>query len=140
MAAGSVVTKNIDDNYVVGGNPARPICRVEEYATKCKENMPTYNMKSYKEDKKKEILRVLEHDKAPILEGKYSFEKYGVLVPCFGSDVETQEKNEKIYAEAITQLILDRRAKSAYERKALARAMSFSTDKYRDRLKGVLAR
>lgn len=31
VAAGSVVTKSIPDNVVVGGNPAKIICTIEEY-------------------------------------------------------------------------------------------------------------
>ena len=34
VAAGSVVTKSIPSNCVVGGNPARFICTIEEYADK----------------------------------------------------------------------------------------------------------
>lgn len=31
MAAGSVVTKSVPDGMVVGGNPAKVLCSVEEY-------------------------------------------------------------------------------------------------------------
>lgn len=34
VAAGSVVTKSIPDNLVVGGNPAKIICTIEEYTEK----------------------------------------------------------------------------------------------------------
>lgn len=36
VGAGSVVTKNIPDNCVVAGNPARFVCSTEEYIAKCK--------------------------------------------------------------------------------------------------------
>lgn len=34
VAAGSVVTKSVPDNTVVGGNPARIICSVDEYISR----------------------------------------------------------------------------------------------------------
>lgn len=57
VAAGSVVTKSIPDNVVVGGNPAKILCTIDEYIEK---NEP-YNLHSkglsYK-SKKKIIERV----------------------------------------------------------------------------------
>jgi len=38
IAAGSVVTRNIPDNVVAGGVPARVIESINEYKTKCLEN------------------------------------------------------------------------------------------------------
>lgn len=38
IAAGSVVTKDIDDNLVVGGNPAKVISTFEEYVNQRKED------------------------------------------------------------------------------------------------------
>lgn len=37
VAAGSVVTKSVPDNMVVGGNPARIICSVDDYISR---NLP----------------------------------------------------------------------------------------------------
>lgn len=60
VAAGSVLTKNVEPNTVVAGNPARQVCSTEEYAKKCLDNTPEYDEEAYKKDRKKEILRMLE--------------------------------------------------------------------------------
>lgn len=55
VAAGSVVTKSVPDNVVVGGNPAKFICTVDKYLEK---NM-SYNMSTFgmsKNDKKAILL------------------------------------------------------------------------------------
>lgn len=55
VAAGSVVTKSVPPHTVVGGNPARYICTVEEYYERNKE----YNLKTKGlsfQDKKKYLL------------------------------------------------------------------------------------
>lgn len=54
IAAGSVVTKSIPSNVVVGGNPARIVCTIEEYIER---NLP-YNLdsKGLSAKKKKEML------------------------------------------------------------------------------------
>ena len=61
VAAGSVVTKSIPSNCVVGGNPARYICSIDEYE---KRNLQ-YNTKTKKLNalSKKEFLLYLEDDK-----------------------------------------------------------------------------
>lgn len=54
IAAGSVVTKSIPSNVVVGGNPARIVCSIEEYIER---NLP-YNLdsKGMSAEEKKQIL------------------------------------------------------------------------------------
>ncbi len=59
VAAGSVVTKNIPAGEIWGGNPAKYITKVEDYAKKCLEQMPEYDMANYKKNKREEVLRVL---------------------------------------------------------------------------------
>lgn len=55
VAAGSIVTKTVPANMVVGGNPAKPICTVDEYiARNLKYNVGTKGMSE--EGKKKTIL------------------------------------------------------------------------------------
>lgn len=57
VAAGSVVTKSIPDNVVVGGNPAKFICTLDSYI---KRNLQ-YNTdtKGVSQKKKKELLMTL---------------------------------------------------------------------------------
>ena len=61
VAAGSIVTKSIPSNTVVGGNPARIICSLEEYKQKnLKYNVGSKGM-SFKE--KRNYLLTLSEDK-----------------------------------------------------------------------------
>lgn len=60
VGAGSVVNKNIPDNSVYGGVPARKICDIKEYAEKLRLNSLNYDERRYKVNKKEEILRKLE--------------------------------------------------------------------------------
>jgi acetyltransferase-like isoleucine patch superfamily enzyme len=54
VAAGSIVTKSVPANTVVGGNPAKPICTVDEYIERnLKYNVGT---KGKSDKEKKEIL------------------------------------------------------------------------------------
>lgn len=59
VAAGSIVTKSVPPYTVVGGNPARVICTVEEYKKKnIKHNTKTYGMSV--EEKKRILLNLPE--------------------------------------------------------------------------------
>lgn len=61
VAAGSVVTKSVPDNMVVGGNPARIICSVDDYISR---NLPfNTNTKSLSWEDKKEFLLSLPEEK-----------------------------------------------------------------------------
>lgn len=60
VGTGSVVTKDLEPNSVYAGVPAKRICSIEEYAEKCLRETPVYNKSKYKENKKKEVLRVLD--------------------------------------------------------------------------------
>ena len=53
VAAGSIVTKNVEPDTVVAGNPARRICSIQEYALKCLTNTPDYDEELYRKDRKK---------------------------------------------------------------------------------------
>lgn len=61
VAAGSVVTKSVPDRVVVGGNPARVLCSIEDYI---KKNEP-FNVHSYgySPQKKKDYLLKLPEDR-----------------------------------------------------------------------------
>lgn len=61
VAAGSIVTKSVPPHTVVGGNPARVICSVEEYIDK---NL-RYNLhsKGLNAEEKKKLLLSLSDDK-----------------------------------------------------------------------------
>jgi bifunctional UDP-N-acetylglucosamine pyrophosphorylase/glucosamine-1-phosphate N-acetyltransferase len=56
--AGSTITKDVPPHSVVAGVPAKFIMSAEEYAEKCLDKTPQYDIDSYKADKVKEILRV----------------------------------------------------------------------------------
>lgn len=61
IAAGSVVTKSIPKGMVVGGNPARIICSIEDYY---KKNLPyNTNSKSLSTKDKKALLTSLNDNK-----------------------------------------------------------------------------
>lgn len=61
VAAGSIVTKSIPDGVVVGGNPARFICTIEEYIARNK-NYDTES-KGMSRDAKRELLENLPVEK-----------------------------------------------------------------------------
>lgn len=61
VAAGSIVTKSVPANTVVGGNPAKVICTVDEYIERnLKYNVGT---KGKTEEEKKKTLLMLPPDK-----------------------------------------------------------------------------
>ncbi len=61
VAAGSVVTKSVPSNVVVGGNPAKYICSVDEYISR---NMRyNTNSKGMSGDEKKKLLLSLDEGK-----------------------------------------------------------------------------
>lgn len=62
IAAGSVVSGSVPANSVYGGVPARFICTTEEYSEKCLENTPKWDLDSYRNNKKAEILRMLDQE------------------------------------------------------------------------------
>ena len=59
MAAGSIVTKSVPPGMVVGGNPAKVICTVDEFIVKNKKyNLSTKGLSS--EQKKERLLTTKE--------------------------------------------------------------------------------
>ena len=60
VAAGSIVTKSIPSNVVVGGNPAKVICTIEQYIEKNKKYNTNSKGMSVKE--KKQLLLSLPED------------------------------------------------------------------------------
>ncbi|MEN6439701.1 MAG: acyltransferase [Syntrophobacter sp.] len=57
VSAGAVVLKDIPPGEVWGGVPARFIRTVEEYASQALAEIPEYDRKAYRTDKKSELLR-----------------------------------------------------------------------------------
>ena len=59
VAAGSVVTKSVPDNVVVGGNPAKILCTIDEYIERnMRYNLDSKGLSSV--DKKKLLLSLPE--------------------------------------------------------------------------------
>lgn len=67
IAAGSVVTRSVPNNTVVGGNPAKIICTYEEYERK---NSP-YNLKTSKVSKKEKKGQLLKLPEASFIRKPY---------------------------------------------------------------------
>jgi len=58
VGTGSVVTRDVPPDTVVGGNPARIITSVEDYREKCLRGTPLYSLKNYKQNKMGELLKL----------------------------------------------------------------------------------
>jgi acetyltransferase-like isoleucine patch superfamily enzyme len=58
VAAGSVVVRDVPQNTVVGGNPARVIKSIEDYAEQSLARMPDYDETRYENNKQQELLRI----------------------------------------------------------------------------------
>ncbi len=58
IGAGSIVTKDIPDNSVAVGSPARVVKTIEEYAEKCLNATPEYSTEEYSINKKQVVQRL----------------------------------------------------------------------------------
>jgi len=58
VAAGAVVMRTVPPNTLVAGNPARKIMTIDQYAELSLWRTPKYDRKAYKQNKKKELLRL----------------------------------------------------------------------------------
>jgi acetyltransferase-like isoleucine patch superfamily enzyme len=58
VAAGSVVVRDVPKNSVVGGNPARVIKSIEDYAEQSLARTPDYDVTRYENNKQQELLRI----------------------------------------------------------------------------------
>ena len=61
IGAGSIVTKDVPDETVVCGVPAKKVCTILEYAQRCKEQMPeAFKTEKYNGNKKEYIMKIFE--------------------------------------------------------------------------------
>ena len=72
IGSGSIVAKDVEDNSVVAGNPAKKICKYDEYVLRKSEEMKntvvfnkdyTMNSKEFNDEKKREIIQKLKENK-----------------------------------------------------------------------------
>lgn len=59
VGACSLVNKSIPSGEVWGGVPARYICKTVDFAERCLENTPDYDLENYKHNFKDEVLKIL---------------------------------------------------------------------------------
>jgi acetyltransferase-like isoleucine patch superfamily enzyme len=59
VAAGSIVTKDVAPDTVVGGVPAQFIMSLQDYRVKSLAKTPNYDPQAYHVDKTKELLRIM---------------------------------------------------------------------------------
>lgn len=55
VAVGAVVNKSIPSGEVWGGVPAHYIMKTKDYADKCKENTPIYDLENYRKNFREEV-------------------------------------------------------------------------------------
>lgn len=87
VAAGSVVTKSVPSNVVVGGNPAKYICSVDEYVSR---NIQyNTNSKGMSGDEKKKLLLSLDEGKFV----KKNFLKTSITNENYGQEAQKTTGN-----------------------------------------------
>jgi acetyltransferase-like isoleucine patch superfamily enzyme len=65
IAAGSVVSRNIPPGVLAGGNPARPIMTIHQYAEWSLAGTPEYDPEAYRRDKKACLMNMAMRGAAP---------------------------------------------------------------------------
>lgn len=65
VAAGSVVTKSIPNNTIVGGNPARYICEFEDYKKRVLENYTSNSDMDFNLSYKDRVNKIVDHTFKP---------------------------------------------------------------------------
>lgn len=60
VGSGAVVTKDVPEGVVVGGNPAKVICSLEDYVSKLNSKMTLISMEGNLDKRKSEILNTVE--------------------------------------------------------------------------------
>lgn len=59
IGACSLVNKNVPSGEVWAGNPAKFICKSDDYAEKCLKNNPVYDRNNLKNNRKQELIRIV---------------------------------------------------------------------------------